>query len=70
MEEEPGFLQNFYMYIHVFTCIDNIPIMSVRIPKDLKNEIDDHLEINRSEMIRQSMWKYLRRLELADKIAS
>ncbi|MFW6142349.1 MAG: hypothetical protein ACOC53_07305 [Candidatus Saliniplasma sp.] len=47
-----------------------MPTMSVRIPEDLKNEIDGHPEINWSEVIRQSMWKYLRRLELADEIAS
>ncbi len=58
------------MYIQVITCIDNMPTMSVRIPEDLKDEMNNHPEINWSEVVRQSMWKYLRKLELADEIAS
>jgi len=44
--------------------------MTIRIPKDLKEEIDDHPEINWSEVARQSMWSYIRKQEIAEKIAS
>ncbi len=47
-----------------------MPTMTVRIPEDLKTEVDEHPEINWSEVIRQSMWKYIHKLELADQIAS
>ncbi len=56
-----------YMYIHVS---DKMPTISVRIPTDLKDEIDKHQEINWSEVIRQSMWRYLHKLKLADQITS
>ena len=54
-------------YIHVS---GNMPTVSVRIPTDLKDEIDKHQEINWSEVVRQSMWRYLHKLRLADQIAS
>lgn len=47
-----------------------MPTMTVRIPEDLKTEIDKHREINWSEVIRQSIWKYIHKLELANQIAS
>ena len=56
-----------YMYMHVS---DKMPTISVRIPTDLKDEIDKHQEINWSEVVRQSMWRYLHKLKLADQIAS
>jgi len=56
-----------HKYIHVS---DRMPTISVRIPTDLKDEIDKHQEINWSEVIRQSMWRYLHKLKLADQIAS
>jgi len=56
-----------YTYIHVS---DKMPTVSVRIPTDLKDEIDKHQEINWSEVVRQSMWRYLHKLKLADQIAS
>jgi len=49
---------------------DKMPTISVRIPTDLKDEIDKHQEINWSEVVRQSMWRYLHKLKLADQIAS
>lgn len=44
--------------------------MTIRIPADLKTAIDAHPEINWSEVARQSMWEYVRKLEVADEIAS
>lgn len=44
--------------------------MTIRIPEDLKEEVNKHEEINWSEVARQSMWKYLHRLEIAENIAS
>lgn len=47
-----------------------MPNMTIRIPEDLKKEVDRHKEINWSEVARQSMWKYVRRLDIAESIAS
>lgn len=47
-----------------------MPNMTIRIPDDLKNALDDHPEINWSEVARQSMWEYVRKIEVADEIAS
>lgn len=47
-----------------------MPNMTIRIPDDLKNAIDEHPEINWSEVARQSMWEYIRKIEVADEIAS
>ena len=47
-----------------------MPNMTIRIPDDLKNAIDEHPEINWSEVARQSMWEYVRKIEVADEIAS
>lgn len=44
--------------------------MTIRLPDDLKQRLDDHPEINWSEVARQSMQQYLDRLELADELAS
>jgi hypothetical protein len=46
-----------------------MPNLTIRVPDDLKAAIDDHPEINWSEVARQSMWRYVRKLELADEIA-
>ncbi len=44
--------------------------MTIRVPEDLKKEIDNHPEINWSEVARQSMWSYIKKLEIAEEIAS
>ncbi|MDY7082362.1 MAG: hypothetical protein SXQ77_08165 [Halobacteria archaeon] len=44
--------------------------MTIRVPEDLKRSLDEHPEINWSEVARQSMRKYLYRLEVADEIES
>lgn len=44
--------------------------MTIRLPNDLKQRLDDHPEINWSEVARQSMQQYIERLELADQLAS
>lgn len=44
--------------------------MTIRVPDDLKREVDKHPEINWSEVARQSMWDYLEKLEIAENIAS
>lgn len=58
--------------MHVITCKGEreMPNMTIRIPDDLKNAIDNHPEINWSEVARQSMWEYVRKIEVADEIAS
>lgn len=47
-----------------------MPNMTIRIPDDLKEAIDEHPEINWSEVARQSMWEYVRKIEIADEIAT
>lgn len=47
-----------------------MPNMTIRVPDDLKTAIDAHPEINWSEVARQAMWRYVRKLELAEEIAS
>lgn len=47
-----------------------MPNMTIRIPEDLKDAMDDHPEINWSEVARQSMWEYVTKLRVADEIAS
>lgn len=44
--------------------------MTIRVPDDLKRSLDDHPEINWSEVARQSMREYLNRLNIAEEIAS
>lgn len=55
------------IYMHRFA---NMPNMTIRIPDDLKRAIDNHPEINWSEVARQSMWEYVHTMEVADEIAS
>jgi len=47
-----------------------MPNMTIRIPEDLKDAIDEHPEINWSEVAGQSMWEYVRKIEIEDEIAS
>ncbi|MCJ7429476.1 MAG: hypothetical protein MUP66_03745 [Candidatus Nanohaloarchaeota archaeon QJJ-5] len=47
-----------------------MPNMTIRVPDDLKESLDEHPEINWSEVARQSMKEYLYRLNIADEIAS
>jgi predicted transcriptional regulator len=47
-----------------------MPNMTIRVPDDLKRALDEHPEINWSEVARQSMWDYLRKLRVADEIAA
>jgi len=47
-----------------------MPNMTIRVPDDLKESLDDHPEINWSEVARQSMQEYLYRLNVAEEIAS
>lgn len=44
--------------------------MTIRVPDDLKESLDEHPEINWSEVARQSMRAYLARLNVAEEIAS
>ena len=44
--------------------------VSVRIPQDLKNSMDDHQEINWSEIAREAFRKELKKIELANSITS
>ncbi len=47
-----------------------MPNMTIRVPEDLKDAMDDHPEINWSEVARRSMQEYLHKLEIADQLAS
>lgn len=47
-----------------------MPKMTIRIPEDLKHEVNKHKEINWSEVARKSMWQFLKKLELADSLVS
>jgi len=44
--------------------------MTVKITEDLKEEIDKHKEIDWGSVARQSMWKFVRKLEVVEEIAS
>lgn len=44
--------------------------MTIRVPEDLKQSLDEHPEINWSEVARQSMREYLHRLRIAEEIAA
>lgn len=44
--------------------------VSVRVPEDLKQSMDKHEKINWSEVAREAFRKELKKLELADSIAS
>lgn len=46
-----------------------MPNMTIRVPDDLKAALDEHPEINWSEVARQSMWEYVQKLEVAEQIA-
>jgi predicted transcriptional regulator len=47
-----------------------MPNMTIRVPDDLKQSLEEHPEINWSEVARQSMRDYLHRLNIADEIAA
>ena len=47
-----------------------MPNVTIRVPDDLKEEMDDHPEINWSEVARRSMREYLRKLRVAEEIVS
>ena len=44
--------------------------VSVRVPDELKNSMDERAEINWSEIAREAFKKEIKKLELADAIAS
>jgi len=44
--------------------------VSIRVPEDLKKKMEEHREINWSEVFRKAAWEYLDKVELADEIAS
>jgi len=44
--------------------------VSVRVPEELKQSMDKHQKINWSEIAREAFRKELKKLELADSIAS
>ncbi|HET7324202.1 MAG TPA: hypothetical protein VFJ06_07715 [Halococcus sp.] len=45
-----------------------MPNVTIRVPDDLKEEMDSHPEINWSEVARQSMREYLCKLRMAEEI--
>ena len=47
-----------------------MPNVTIRVPDDLKEEMDEHPEINWSEVARNSMREYLQRLRVAEEIAA
>lgn len=59
-----------YVRVSVHTGEYSMPNMTIRVPDDLKESLDEHPEINWSEVARQSMKEYLYRLNIADEIAS
>ena len=44
--------------------------ITIRVPDDLKTEMDSHPEINWSEVARESMREHLRKLRVAEEIAA
>lgn len=44
--------------------------VSVRVPEDLKQSMNEHQKINWSEIAREAFRKELKKIELADSIAS
>lgn len=55
------------LYIHVYTTM---PKISIRVSEDLKKRMEEHSEINWSEIARESFEERLNKIDLADKIAS
>ena len=47
-----------------------MPNVTIRVPDDLKEEMNDHPEINWSEVAQNSMREYLQRLRVAEEIAA
>jgi Arc/MetJ-type ribon-helix-helix transcriptional regulator len=47
-----------------------MPNVTIRVSDDLKAELDDHPEINWSEVARESMREYLRKLPIAEETAA
>ncbi len=47
-----------------------MPKLSVRVPEDLKKEMEEHKEINWSEVARRAFNEQLRKVELADELTS
>lgn len=47
-----------------------MPHTTIRIPKELKEAMKKHKEINWSAVARQAFRAYLRKLEIAEEIAS
>lgn len=47
-----------------------MPKLSVRIPEDLKKEMEEHREINWSEIARKAFSEQIRKIELADALTS
>lgn len=47
-----------------------MPHTTIRIPPDLKKAMEKHKEINWSEVMRQAIRSYLRKLDIAEEIAS
>lgn len=44
--------------------------VSVRVPEDLKKSMDEHEKVNWSEIAREAFREEIRKIELADSIAS
>ncbi|PTD94252.1 hypothetical protein C9439_02835 [archaeon SCG-AAA382B04] len=47
-----------------------MPKVSIRVSEDLKKRMEEHSEINWSEIARNSFEERLNKIDLADKIAS
>lgn len=47
-----------------------MPKVSIRVSEDLKREMEEHREVNWSEVARRAFTEHVRRIELADALAS
>lgn len=57
------------MYTHVYTG-DKMENITLTIPEELKKELRKHEEVNWSAVIRKALQEHLRRVRIAEVIAS
>jgi len=60
-----------YVLAHEYTCWRfTVANITLTVPEDLKSEIQKHKEVNWSEVTRKAMKEHLRKIHLAEAIAS
>lgn len=58
------------MYVYLLHISDFMVNMTLAVPKELHRIVKRHPEIKWSEVARQAMWDYARKIELLDQLTS